>query len=55
LVIYIIQVYFSRWWLQHYRYGPVEWVWRQLSYNKKLPIKKEAAPVKDIGLAMNAG
>lgn len=55
LVIYIIQIYFSRWWLQHYRYGPVEWVWRQLSYHKRLPLKKEAAPVKDIGLALNAG
>lgn len=54
-VIYIIQIYGSRWWLQRYQYGPVEWVWRQLSYCKRLPIKKEIAPVKDIGLALHAG
>lgn len=55
LVIYIAQIYFSKWWLQRYRYGPVEWVWRQLSYHKRLPLKKEVAPVKDIELALNAG
>jgi uncharacterized protein len=40
--IYIAQVYFSKWWLARYYYGPIEWVWRQLSYNKRLPIKKQA-------------
>ena len=38
--IYVIQVYFSRWWLKRYHYGPVEWIWRQLSYAKRLPVKK---------------
>ena len=23
---------FSRWWSGHYRLGPMEWVWRRLSY-----------------------
>ena len=41
LVIYIIQIYFSKWWLSKYKYGPIEWVWRQLSYAKRLPIKRE--------------
>ncbi|WP_448698921.1 DUF418 domain-containing protein [Mucilaginibacter sp. AW1-3] len=40
LGVYIIQVFFSKWWLKNYYYGPVEWVWRQLSYGKRLPIKK---------------
>lgn len=39
-VIYVAQVYLSRWWLSIYNYGPVEWLWRMLSYNKRLPIKK---------------
>ncbi|MCZ4244380.1 DUF418 domain-containing protein [Pedobacter punctiformis] len=39
--IYTIQVYFSRWWLTRYNYGPVEWIWRQLSYQKRLPLKKQ--------------
>ena len=27
-----IQVWLSRWWLTNYRFGPMEWVWRALSY-----------------------
>jgi uncharacterized protein len=40
LVVYTIQVYLSKWWLSKYNYGPVEWVWRQLSYRKRLPLKR---------------
>jgi uncharacterized protein len=40
VLVYIIQIYFSKWWLSKYNYGPVEWVWRQLSYRKRLPLKK---------------
>ena len=29
LVIYGLQVPFSRWWLSSHRYGPMEWVWRR--------------------------
>lgn len=39
LIIYIIQIFFSKWWLSQYYYGPIEWLWRQLSYGKRLPIK----------------
>lgn len=38
--IFVIQIPLSQWWLTYYNYGPVEWVWRQLSYGKWLPIKK---------------
>ncbi|HTM99086.1 MAG TPA: DUF418 domain-containing protein [Pedobacter sp.] len=41
VLVYTIQVYFSKWWLSKYNYGPVEWVWRQLSYGKRLPLKKK--------------
>lgn len=40
LAIYIAQAYFSKRWLARYNYGPVEWIWRQLSYNKRLPLTK---------------
>ncbi|QKJ29497.1 DUF418 domain-containing protein [Mucilaginibacter mali] len=40
LSIYIAQIYFSKWWLARYNYGLVEWIWRQLSYNKHLPLRK---------------
>lgn len=34
VVIYIIQVIFSHWWLKRFQYGPLEWLWRTLSYGK---------------------
>jgi len=41
VVVYILQIFFSKWWLSYYNYGPLEWIWRQLSYGKRLPIKKQ--------------
>ncbi len=32
LVIWIFQLWFSPWWLERYKFGPVEWVWRYLTY-----------------------
>lgn len=26
-------------WLRHYRFGPLEWVWRSLTYGKKQPFR----------------
>lgn len=43
LVVYTLQVYFSKWWLAKYNYGPIEWIWRQLSYRKALPLKRTIA------------
>jgi len=40
LAIYVAQIYFSKWWLSRYYFGPLEWLWRQLSYGKKLAIKR---------------
>ncbi len=38
--IFSLQLIFSKWWLSHFRFGPLEWVWRQLTYGKKLKIRK---------------
>ena len=40
LVIYIFQVIFSTWWLKHFNYGPFEWLWRTLTYLKRIPLKR---------------
>lgn len=40
VTIYSIQIVFSKWWLSKYNYGPIEWIWRQLSYMERLPLKK---------------
>ena len=34
IVIYGLQVPFSKWWLSSHRYGPMEWVWRRLTYGR---------------------
>lgn len=41
LIVFILQVYFSKWWLSKYNYGPLEWLWRSLSYGKWFDFKKE--------------
>lgn len=37
------QILFSRWWLAHYRFGPMEWVWRSLTYRSRQPMKRYSA------------
>ena len=38
--IYILQVLYSNWWFRYFNYGPMEWIWRQLTYGKQMPIVK---------------
>jgi uncharacterized protein len=40
VIIFVLQILFSRWWLNHFQFGPFEWLWRSLTYLKLLPIKK---------------
>ena len=37
IIIYLAQVRFSQWWFVHYQYGPLEWLWRTLSYGMQQP------------------
>lgn len=39
LILYPTQVVLSSLWLCNFRYGPLEWVWRCITYWKVLPIK----------------
>jgi uncharacterized protein len=32
--IYAVQTIVSSWWLEHFRFGPAEWVWRSLTYGR---------------------
>ncbi len=40
VVIVCIQIFFSRWWLGRFRFGPVEWIWRCLTYLKFQPLRR---------------
>ena len=41
LVIYTGQVMLSTWWLKRFRMGPVEWLWRTLSYGQVQPLVRQ--------------
>lgn len=41
VLFYIAQVVFSHLWLARYRFGPLEWLWRGLTYGKFAPIRRE--------------
>ncbi|MDD4848451.1 MAG: DUF418 domain-containing protein [Bacteroidales bacterium] len=34
LTLFIAQMFFSRWWLSKFNFGPMEWLWRCLTYGK---------------------
>lgn len=40
LAFFALQIPFSNWWLARYQYGPVEWLWRSLTYLKAQPWRK---------------
>ena len=48
IVIFAMQVVLSRWWLGRFRYGPAEWLWRSLTYGRRLPLVREASPAPDV-------
>ena len=35
VVVFGLQVGFSRWWLARFRYGPLEWIWRWATYGQR--------------------
>ncbi|MBL8191829.1 MAG: DUF418 domain-containing protein [Acidobacteria bacterium] len=37
LTVYVAQLVASDWWLERFRFGPVEWLWRSLTYGKWQP------------------
>ena len=40
VTIFLCQVLISTLWLKKFKYGPLEWIWRQLTYKKWLPLTK---------------
>ncbi len=45
LAIWLVQIVISPIWLKHFHFGPVEWLWRYLTYGKKPQFRrKDVAP-----------
>ncbi|NOT75280.1 MAG: DUF418 domain-containing protein [Cyclobacteriaceae bacterium] len=40
IVVFILQIAFSNYWLKRFHYGPVEWLWRSLTYLKIQSFRK---------------
>jgi uncharacterized protein len=43
ILFFGVQIILSRWWLNRFRFGPFEWLWRCLTYGKVLPLKHVGA------------
>lgn len=39
VIIFVTQIAFSTLWLRRYRFGPVEWLWRSLTYGHMQPMR----------------
>ena len=42
LALFALQVRYSRWWLQRFRFGPAEWLWRSITYWRLQPMRLPA-------------
>jgi uncharacterized protein len=42
-VIYFVQVVSSRVWLDRFQFGPLEWLWRMLTYGSWVPLTKRTS------------
>ena len=41
LVVFVIQVLLSQLWLHYFHFGPLEWLWRMMTYGRYFPLKKK--------------
>lgn len=39
LAIWALQLWWSPWWLARFRFGPLEWLWRSLTYGHRQPFR----------------
>jgi len=46
VIVYGAQVAFSNWWLGRFRYGPMEWLWRGMTYRKFPSMRTEESGIE---------
>jgi uncharacterized protein len=44
LANFLFQILVSTLWLKYFNYGPMEWIWRQLTYRQRLPLRSLQLP-----------
>ena len=42
IVVYCTQMVFSRYWLKYFQFGPLEWLWRILTYGQWLSLIRKS-------------
>jgi len=45
IIVFVFQIIFSTLWLQFFQFGPLEWVWRSLTYVKMQPFRVDTLPI----------
>jgi uncharacterized protein len=41
VVIYLLLIPFSHWWMRRFLYGPAEWLWRSMTYLEMQPMRRK--------------
>jgi uncharacterized protein len=45
ILVFIVQIIFSTFWLKYFQFGPIEWFWRSLTYKKRQPFRVDPITV----------
>jgi uncharacterized protein len=51
VIFFAMQIAFSNWWLKGHRFGPMEWLWRGMTYGKLPSMRKEEPADATIAMA----
>jgi uncharacterized protein len=54
VTLFFVQMVFSVWWLDRFRFGPAEWLWRSLAYGKRLPLRIATSAPETTSAAVTA-
>jgi uncharacterized protein len=47
LAIFLVQILTSGLWLKYFSYGPLEWLWRQLTYRRRIDLRLPRGPERE--------
>ena len=45
LGVFAVQLIYSHIWMKHFNYGPMEWIWRVLTYGRRMPMHSMVARI----------
>jgi uncharacterized protein len=50
VAVFLIQIPLSVWWLRRFQFGPIEWLWRSLTYWKRQPMRVSGRVGRELGV-----